>query len=722
MVDWSEIEALQNELEQVQQENVASRLSDRNCVELVMKLKSLGLVQLLNTTNGKTYLTPERLEKDIMVALADHSGRAALADLATDLAVDYNLVEAATHRIMEAKGLILLQNQLISPMHIDQLIAQLDGQLRQRGNLIVGDICRQHDLPGDFVLAKLVPRLSGQLNSQKDTILTAAHMRRLESRLRGYLTAATAPLLMSAFYQHARIDEALFSTLFAQLTAANRVEGTLVGRGQSATFIPRSYVLEQTREIKARIDAQGHISLDELRRTLDLKKESDCCAFMGETFPHFKRLSSVFIADSYRQEILSQIRGDLDSEKLVDLISLVASSFTTADIDLLLEDVKLGECERLGDDWILTPNGLTHAKELFNALVNERADKAATKKVVTIITEDDVAKEDDEVKSVKVKKGPTGGGRGAREAKTKGMDKKRKKKEEEKEDSGGPLSEDEITGVVEDDELFSMLDEEARQALVDLLHPILSNEYQARATSIFVRKQQEAADSRPAKKSRREEEQLINSNYALLHLFTKALTLLEDMDQKDIGNIEKYLHKTVGTDLINSIFALTSDTAEKNLTQPMRAKILAQVDNEKAQQALKQLESAKTPAEVLELAYDAAELGAQMMIKFDKKRAASVAQSHLATQTETIANFTELPRTLHMGTTIVFGRVMGTPIHYPGKMSESLILAMQDKLTKEQFETLIGAQYDLVKMIAKEEVDIEKHITSIKQLVQSLSS
>ena len=134
---------------------------------------------------------------------------------------------------------------------------------------------------------------------------------------------------------------------------------------------------------------------------------------------------------------------------------------------------------------------------------------------------------------------------------------------------------------------------------------------------------------RPTKKSRREEEQLINSNYALLHLFTKALTLLDDMDQKDIVNIEKYLQKTVATDLVNSIFALTSDTAEKNLTQPMRAKILAQIDDEKTQQALKQLESAKTPADVLELAYDAAEMGAQMMIKFDKKRAAAVAQSHL---------------------------------------------------------------------------------------------
>ena len=108
--------------------------------------------------------------------------------------------------------------------------------------------------------------------------------------------------------------------------------------------------------------------------------------------------------------------------------------------------------------------------------------------------------------------------------------------------------------------------------------------------------------------------------------------------------------------------------------QPMRSKILAQLDDEKAQQALKKLETAKTPSEILELAFDAAELGAQMMIKFDKKRAQSVAQSHLASQTETIQSFTELPRTLHMGVTIVFGRVVGAPIHYPGKMSEQLIL------------------------------------------------
>ena len=45
---------------------------------------------------------------------------------------------------------------------------------------------------------------------------------------------------------------------------------------------------------------------------------------------------------------------------------------------------------------------------------------------------------------------------------------------------------------------------------------------------------------------------------------------------------------------------------------------------------------------------------------------------------------------------------------------------MQDKLSKQQFELLMNAQYDLVKMIAKEEVDIEKHVTNIKELVKTL--
>ena len=156
----------------------------------------------------------------------------------------------------------------------------------------------------------------------------------------------------------------------------------------------------------------------------------------------------------------------MEAEKLVDLVSVVASSFTVSDIDILVEELSLGSCERLGDDWILTPSGLAYAKDLFTATLNARADKAATKKVVTIITEDDLEKSE-ELKPTKAKKGATGGGRGAREPKTKGKDKKRNKKKDEKEaeEESGALTEDEINSVLEEDETLSMLDEYARQAL-----------------------------------------------------------------------------------------------------------------------------------------------------------------------------------------------------------------------------------------------------------------
>ena len=75
---------------------------------------------------------------------------------------------------------------------------------------------------------------------------------------------------------------------------------------------------------------------------------------MSETFPSFKRLKTVFFSDTYCNEIIQQIKNDMESEKLVDLISLVASSFTSVDIDILLETVKLENSERLGDDWILS--------------------------------------------------------------------------------------------------------------------------------------------------------------------------------------------------------------------------------------------------------------------------------------------------------------------------------------------------------------------------------
>ena len=60
-----EILQLQRQLAEAQAGSSSSRLSERNCVELVMKLQSLKLVDLIFTRSGKEYLTHHQLTEDI---------------------------------------------------------------------------------------------------------------------------------------------------------------------------------------------------------------------------------------------------------------------------------------------------------------------------------------------------------------------------------------------------------------------------------------------------------------------------------------------------------------------------------------------------------------------------------------------------------------------------------------------------------------------------------
>ena len=57
-----------------------ARLNERNVVELINKLQQLGLLgdDLLHTINGREYVTPEHLRKEVIEAIDQAGGRIAL--------------------------------------------------------------------------------------------------------------------------------------------------------------------------------------------------------------------------------------------------------------------------------------------------------------------------------------------------------------------------------------------------------------------------------------------------------------------------------------------------------------------------------------------------------------------------------------------------------------------------------------------------------------------
>ena len=51
------------------------RLSERNCIEIVQKLAEAKLVDVIYTTDGKEYLTPDELRKEILEELQVKGGK-----------------------------------------------------------------------------------------------------------------------------------------------------------------------------------------------------------------------------------------------------------------------------------------------------------------------------------------------------------------------------------------------------------------------------------------------------------------------------------------------------------------------------------------------------------------------------------------------------------------------------------------------------------------------
>lgn len=75
MSDWDEVRKLAADFQQLQATAGAKRLSERNCIELVTRLIQMGQIDVVYTLDGKEYVTPKHLEKEIKNELLVHRGR-----------------------------------------------------------------------------------------------------------------------------------------------------------------------------------------------------------------------------------------------------------------------------------------------------------------------------------------------------------------------------------------------------------------------------------------------------------------------------------------------------------------------------------------------------------------------------------------------------------------------------------------------------------------------
>nr|CAD7447656.1 unnamed protein product [Timema bartmani] len=230
------------------------RLSERNCVEIITKLIEHQLLDVVFTVDGKEYVTPQQLSREIRDELFVHGGRINLVELARILNVDLSQVTARAAEVERSdSGISLVLGQLIDKTYLTFIAQEINERLAQNGQVSVGDLTRQYDLPSDFlqtvrcqtdgprltkvegrdrftkqsafvhlacglsgVFAQVVEKQLGKIihgkqdKSDPRVFFTESYVTRNTACVRGALAAATRPTPVSTLLSQCDVPERMF--------------------------------------------------------------------------------------------------------------------------------------------------------------------------------------------------------------------------------------------------------------------------------------------------------------------------------------------------------------------------------------------------------------------------------------------------------------------------------------------------------------------------------
>ncbi|CAI5478311.1 unnamed protein product, partial [Closterium sp. Yama58-4] len=195
-----ELLLLQQQFQAAQEVKAATRLSERNVVELVSKLTAMGLLgdDLLYSLNGKEYITQERLQQEVEEEVR-RRGRVSLVDLGTLLNVDLFYCERAAKSILEtAKAqeqpwVQLVQGELITHEYWDGVADEVDAALQESGQVAVSDLAMRFNVGAELMASILSSRLGSRIHGTMSSgqLFTGAHMARMRAAVRGAARALT---------------------------------------------------------------------------------------------------------------------------------------------------------------------------------------------------------------------------------------------------------------------------------------------------------------------------------------------------------------------------------------------------------------------------------------------------------------------------------------------------------------------------------------------------
>ncbi|XP_060947160.1 E3 UFM1-protein ligase 1 [Limanda limanda] len=741
--DWEEIRRLAADFQRAQFADTVQRLSERNCIEIITKLVQDKKLDVVHTLDGKEYITPAQISREIRDELYVHGGRVNIVDLQQILNVDWVHVENRASDIVKSdRDVQLVLGQLIDDSYLNRLAEEVNDKLQEAGLISIAELCKSYDLPGDFLSEELSKRLGKLIQGEMDeynkgVIFTPAFVARHKARIRGLFSAITRPTPVSSMITAFGFQEHLLYTVLEELVNTGRLKGSVVGgRQDKAVYIPDIYSTTQNSWVNSFLQQNGYLEFDALIR-LGIP---DPPSYIRKRFKSNKLLflRAACVGQTLVDQVEASVEEAVSSATWTDIQPILPSCLSMEDVGILINqamrntDVQ-SSARVLGGTVVVSEKFISNCLSLFDDAMQQKAQKEVKNNPVFLITEDDLKKSSMTENSAPSKKEKreterrkkategsgcvkSGGGSNAREIRIR-KTKKKGRRDEDSDEETGPSQQnrsrqteapfmalEEIVAVLE--QRVSDCPEEILSELAGNLVRPLMKAYQEVLRAVFM-----SSTSSPSgankKKSMKDLQEEITNLYNNIRLFEKGTKFFSDDTQV---NIAKHVLKTVCTDvtniLVNFLAAdlMMSVENPSSITNEVRVKILGKL-SEETKGPLMKLHNCligKTIEDFLTNIETSAEVCGFMLKKGDKKKERQALFLHRQALTEQLKETEDPALVLHLTSVLLFQANTHCMLHAPGRCVPQIIGILTGRIPTEQQQLLSAYQSLVVKQLVSQ--------------------
>ncbi|XP_013173569.1 PREDICTED: E3 UFM1-protein ligase 1 homolog [Papilio xuthus] len=751
--DWDEIKRLAADFQKAQLSSTSQRLSERNCIEIVTKLIELKLIDVIFTTDGKEYLTPQQLVKEIKDELYVHGGRINTVDLAKDLNVDLSQINANIGEIIKGKEVQLVSGYLIAHYFLEKIAQEINEKLQLQGHISVGELTLQYDLPAEFLQHNILERYLGKIivgrqdPSEPRNFYTEQYITRLKAKIRGALMGLLKPTPISVIVSHCNLPERLFLSLFDEIHAP----GVLTGRQTGALYVPTCYTKSQNEWVMSFYKQNNYLEYDALTRLGISDPKGYVKRILANEDLAF--LGSCVIGLQIKQQLETALEECVASKSYLDVVSLLPSVLSDADIENIIETLLKTSAKStiLFDNTVFSNSFIENMKNSCMPMVQKLAEEVVkSQKYQQFYIEKQLAKTADlsspahvdhkaerrEERRRKAATGKGGGGTQGRETKTKAVKKHQRSKQVTHDSDSDEASNaskkapthleivsvDNIEEIIKESLENEGLDDLTNQ-IAEYLQGSLNQTALAIAKEMADKLLQDANQNR--KQTHSSAQDRINVLVNDIKLYEKGLKMLPSDQQTQYI---KYLLKTFGGDTLSEFCKYAANQCNLSfkgdvLTVEQRNKII----NDLSEEYMKPLKAlnATLVDQNMELFYQAVDVClsecGMILKKVDKKKDKLLVQNHREKLIAELENCNDPALVLHLAVLAMFTIVTQNMLHASGRQVPLIILFLKAHLKDEDFER-IQQYHDLVSkyLTASEGEDKEQTEDKLKEEMPSI--